>query len=153
MSDSNGKLDLKDLTPEQKEEVYLEVLKKKVEQEIDFDKLAEEEFELNLKEVKFTKGPLAGYILREMDGKLRDAYNAELYGVHMKREGENFVVVKHEGFYANLLTKSIWTPNNRLVTVEEVQKWPGDLQDRLYRAAHQISGLGRKGQKEAAKNS
>lgn len=122
--------------------------------DIDLAEIEGHDFDTTLQEVKFKiKGE--GYILREMPGTLRDAWQKQLFEEYMVREGDVMVTKKHEGLYAILLIRSIF----REATGEPMEfafacSLPSRLQTNLYLAARKISKLDvKRAKKEAAKNS
>jgi predicted mannosyl-3-phosphoglycerate phosphatase (HAD superfamily) len=101
-------------------------------------------FTLRLKEeaidVELPDGTEVSYLMRELDGDLRDAYLNRL----AKRARQNNV---HDftGLFSSLLTLAMWQENDEGVWVriseKEVQKWPSTMQKELFDMAKVMSGL------------
>lgn len=152
-SEQKKEQEIPELTPEQKEAVFQERLNEKLEEEIDLDALSKEDLSLSLRRIPLTIGGKKGYFLEQLDGARRDLYNKGLYGDHMTRMANgDWIVTKHVGFYANLLQHCVVKPEGGYVGVDEIQSWPSELQDKLYRAARKLSGLDPKAKETARKN-
>lgn len=90
---------------------------------------------------KKTKEPV-DYVIREMDGRQRDAYlNGVSKRTRTSAEGVTRVV-NFDGLQGDLLTRCMYrVDTDTLVKLEEVQSWPAKVQSKLFDKARELSAL------------
>ncbi len=113
----------------------------------------ENEFDLSYAEWPFklcdkTDGTQKEYVLREMDGTLRDQYVTLVVNrVNTAQNGKRDMT----GMYAELLARCIWSqPEDKRVSLKEIQTWPATFQKKLFNKARKLNGLD--DDEEATKN-
>lgn len=100
------------------------------------------EFDLARKEIPCKLGGVE-WVLREMDGTMRDQYlNAISSRVRMV-DGKANGVKDFGGLQALLLTRSLYRKDdNQPATQAEIQAWPSSVVGALFDRAKELSGLG-----------
>lgn len=108
---------------------------------IEFD-LTREEKPIRIRNPK--TGEVSDYVVREMDGTLRDSYlSAQAKRVNVV-EGKVTGIREFDGMTAMLLTRCLYKqPENTPVTAQEVQAWPAKVQAAIHEIAERLNGLGK----------
>lgn len=103
------------------------------------------EFDLTLNEypvkLKDKDGNVKEYILREMDGKARDAYLTNMSGrMTVKADGKT-TVSNFNGLQASLITRCLFDKEGKQVPDTEIQSWPSRVQTLIHKECQEICGL------------
>ena len=115
----------------------------------DEDKNEVLKFSLSLEEVPVElENPKTGkvdhYVLREMNGELRDKYLGFI-GKKMDVNSKGDVKMKdYDGLQANLLSRCLFAvedDGDKPVSIEVIQKFPARVQTILFEKAKEISGM------------
>lgn len=116
-----------------------------------------DKFSLILKEetisIEGKDGIIQEYILRELDGDMRDNYvNLMIGKSKTDSKGKTVGVSDVRGLESALLTRMLFKKeDNSAVPQAQIQKWPSGMRTRLYERALRLCGLD-KSAEENAKN-
>lgn len=93
------------------------------------------------------------YTLREMLGKDRDSYLNKM-GSKLKMDSKGRVVgiKNYDGHMAILLIRCLFDEEDKLVTIDDVQKFPTKTQSDLFKAAQELNALNLEEEDEDSKN-
>lgn len=101
-------------------------------------------------DVETEDGRTLTYVMREMDGALRDEYLTVNNQRISTKDGQT-TVTDFTGLYAALLSRCVFDENNRPVSEAAMQAWPAGVQEEVFKDAMVMNGLD-KDAKAAAKN-
>jgi hypothetical protein len=93
-------------------------------------------------ELEVAEGNVLVYSIQEMTGGQRDAYFTHV-GAKTKTSADGTVtgMKDFEGLYSNLLSKTVYDADNKLVPESTLQTWPATVQEQLFKVAQELNGL------------
>jgi len=111
-------------------------------------------FSLELKEIPVVlenaDGTKVDAYLRELTGKQRDSYLTGLSGRMKYRDGKVTGLSSFEGLQASLLSLCLVDKaDGKLIGITRIQTFPAKVQEALFKAAQELSGLDDIGEEEA----
>lgn len=107
----------------------------------------EEEFVLNLiqaeEPVKIrVDGEIRTYVLREMIGQTRDEYmNGMSKRVKVSPDGKVIGISEYVDVQASLITRCLFTDQNRPVDIKTIRGWPASAQKYLFDKCQKLNAL------------
>ena len=92
------------------------------------------------------------YSLKEFNSQQRELF---MNGMRerMTGSGEEATITNFEGMHASLLTKCLYDPDDKLVTIEVLNTWPATVVGDLFTAGQTLNGLNKKAKAEAKNDS
>lgn len=114
-------------------------------------------FSAKLKEQKFdfekSDGTVVEYTLRELIGDQLTAYmDTQRANVDILPDGKT-MIKSFNGMHVNLLSRTVYDENDRMVPPTEIIKWPATMVQELFEDASKLSGLDKKAKEESKKES
>jgi len=109
-----------------------------------------EEFEVELQD-----GTSKKYVMKEMDGTLRDSYN-DAMAARMRKspEGKPLGLASIAGIDADLLIRCVFDPSTeKMVDTKTVQSWSSTSLDEISEWALEFNGLNKNAEKNAKNDS
>lgn len=93
-------------------------------------------------EIEQEDGSVQVYTVREFDGTGRDEYFELLSNkVDVDMTKKTGKITKFGGLYTDLLSKTVYDPEGKLVSAEVIAKWPSSAQEELFKEAQELCGL------------
>lgn len=94
------------------------------------------------------------YILREFPGAERDAWlNALTSRVRTLPNGKQGGIKNFTGMQADLISRCLFDEENKLVSVNTIQKWPASVQIAIHEMCQKLCGLDDAAEGEAKNDS
>lgn len=92
-------------------------------------------------EIEFEDGQVRSYVLKELDGIQRDQYIANTQKRMKIRDGKFVGWKDFEGLQAELISRSLFDEEGKVVPKQMIQKWPSGTISGLFTDAQKLSGL------------
>lgn len=110
------------------------------------------EFSLELAEqsvsLKTKDGSAKKYVLRELTAKQRGTYLNSMQNRIIFTDGKVTGIKDFDGLEASLLSRCLYDESNKLVSMSDLEEFPGRVLKKLFEAAQLISGLNEEGVKQ-----
>jgi len=97
-------------------------------------------------EMEGEDGEIEKYILREMGGKMRATYVEGLASnLRFGPKGNAIGLKSFKGLESNLLKLTLFNPEDKAVTVEEIDELPSSVVEALFSESQTLNGLDKQG--------
>jgi hypothetical protein len=95
-------------------------------------------------------GQVHVYTLKEPDGTGRDQILDKMNErAKVSKDGSPAGIKSFKGLHADLISKVLYDVDDKPVSANVIQGWPASLQEKLFKMAQDLAGLGGKAEEEA----